>query len=385
MTASITTPLSLAEWSVETRRGDAAFAGLAAEWDNLHARCAGASPFQTYAWQSSWWRSYGRSGRLRIHLVRHGGRLVGAAAFHVVRRAGCPVLAPLGGALADFTDVLLDDAMAAPAAQVLATTLVRDRGWQAIDLPESRPGAVTGSVLAAGWPGRRWTTDGSLCLELPAGPLEQRVCALPSHSRKTVRRRVNQLRKAAPEVREVPAVEAAVAVKELLRLHELQWAGRGGNPEHFTPAFAEHLARSTEAMILHGQAVLHEYRFDGELLASSLLLIGGDLVGGYFFGVDPALRGRVDVTTMLLADALPLADRLGRPTMSMLRGAEAHKSTWRPEEAPNQRILLARPGSVRGFAYARAILALRHLVGRAKCSAGAPLLKKLRDRARWRR
>ena len=55
---------------------------------------------------------------------------------------------------------------------------------------------------------------------------------------------------------------------------------------------------------------------------------------------------------MLLADTLPLAHRLGCSTMSMLRGAEEHKMRWRPAESQNQRILLARPGSLRGAAYA---------------------------------
>lgn len=378
MTASITRPATLAAWSVETRRGDAAFAGLAAAWDGLHARCAGASPFQAYAWQHSWWRSYGTPGALRVHLVRHGGKLVAAAAFEL--RHG--VLRPLGGDLADFTDVLLDDELAAPAAQVLATALTRDRGWHAIDIGEARPGAVTASLLAPAWPGRVFETPGSLCLELASGEIDDLVRELPSHSRKTVRRRLNQLRKAAPAITTVDAAAAGPAVAALLDLHDRQWQGRGGNPAHRTPAFAEHLTRTTGTMIETGRAALLEYRFDGDLLASSLLLIGNDLVGGYLFGVDPALRGRVDVTTMLLADALPLAHRLGLPTMSMLRGDEAHKSTWRPASVRNRRVLLVRPGSVRGAAYARGVLLLRRLAAEAKTRT--PWVKSVRDRLRWR-
>jgi CelD/BcsL family acetyltransferase involved in cellulose biosynthesis len=378
MTASITRPAALAGWSVETRRGDAAFAGLAADWDGLHARCAGASPFQVYAWQESWWRSYGTRGALRVHLIRHGGELVAAAAFEL--RHG--VLRPLGGGLADFTDVLLDDEHAAAAAQVLATALARERGWHVADFGEARPGAATATLLAPAWPGRTFETPGSQCLELAAGDLDDLVRDLPAHSRKTVRRRLNQLRKAGPSITAVDAAATGPAVTALLDLHERQWQGRGGNPAHRTPAFTEHLTRSVAAMIDSGRAALLEYRFDGELLASSLLLIGNDLVGGYFFGVDPALRGRVDVTTMLLADALPLAHRRGLPTMSMLRGDEAHKSTWRPHPVRNRRLLLVRPGSVRGAAYARGVLLVRRLAAEAKTRT--PWVKSLRDRLRWR-
>jgi CelD/BcsL family acetyltransferase involved in cellulose biosynthesis len=369
-------------WAADTRRGDDALDDLAVEWNDLYRRCAGASPFQAYAWVHSWWRSYGVPGRLRVFTVRHHGRLVAAAAFQLRWRAGCPVLTPLGGSITDFTDVLLDDELAAPAAQVLATAMVRDRVWQAIDLPESRPGSVTG-LLTEAWPGARHETAGSLCLDLTASPMEDLVRELPSHSRKTVRRRLNQLKKASPEVREVPSELAANGIADLLALHERQWQGRGGNPEHLAPAFAAHLTRAVADMIGAGQAALFEYRFDGELLASSLVLIGRDVVGGYFFGVDPALRGRVDVTTMLLADALALAHRLGRPTMSMLRGAEGHKSTWRPAEAANRRLLLVRPGSLRGSGYARGVLAFRRAVEVAKDKT--PWVKSLRDRLRWRR
>jgi hypothetical protein len=92
------------------------------------------------------------------------------------------------------------------------------------------------------------------------------------------------------------------------------------------------------------------------------------------------LRGRVDVTTMLLADALRLADRLGRPTMSMLRGDEAHKSTWRPAEIHNRRMLLVRPGSPRGTTYARAVRTRRRLIAAVKTHA--PWIRHLRNRLR---
>jgi CelD/BcsL family acetyltransferase involved in cellulose biosynthesis len=374
------TTLEITTWSVEVSRSDTALAGLAAEWDDLFARCATATPFQAYAWLESWWRSYGLPGRLRLVLVRHAGRLVAAAPLMVRRRGGCPVLVPLGGEFSDFTDVLVDDEMAEQALRRLVAALLREPGWQAIDFPETRPGAVAGAALFQAWPGRKWQTAASLCLELPAMPMEEFVSALPTHSRKTVRRRLNQLRKAQAEVTEVPSTDMERGVGDLLRLHGRQWQGRGVNPEHLTPGFAGHLTRAVGGMVDSGQAALLEYRFDGELMASSLVLIGRDLVGGYLYGADPALRERVDVTTMLLADTLPLAQRRGCPTMSMLRGAEEHKLRWRPREAPNQRVLLARPGSARGTAYAHGVLGYRHAVATAK--ERAPWLRTVRDRVR---
>jgi CelD/BcsL family acetyltransferase involved in cellulose biosynthesis len=379
-TRPTSSPAGAVTWSVQVRRADDGLAGLGDDWDDLVARCAAATPFQSYAWLESWWRTYGTPGTLRLVLIRHGGRLVAAAPLMLRRRGGCAVLTPLGDPFSDFTDVLVDDLFAAEAARRLALALIAEPGWQAVDLPEVRPDAAAATALWAAWPAGRWQITASLCLELAAMEMADFVRDLPTHSRKTVRRKLNQLKKADLDIREVTADDAGRGVTDLLRLHERQWQGRGVNPEHLSPEFTAFLTRSVPAMIDSSQAALLEYRIGADLMASSLVLIGRDLVGGYLYGADPALRERVDVTTMLLADTLPLACRSGCSTMSMLRGAEEHKRRWRPEESYNRRIVLARPGSIRGTVYAAGVRAFRAAVGVAK--QRAPWLRTVRDRIR---
>jgi len=368
------------QWTVEVRRGDDALAGLRPEWTDLFRRCRTATPFQAHAWLDSWWRAYGRPGRLRVVLVRRGGTLVGAAAFVLVRRGGCAVLVPIGGAFSDFTDVLVDDGCTAEAATELARALRALRGWQAVDFPETRPGGVAGTALLAAWAGAKHDLPASLCLELPAMEFDQLLKDLPAHARKTVKRRVNQIARLALDVREAEPADAPRAVADLLRLHRDQWQGRGGNPEHQRPAFATHLAAAVPGMIADGQAALLEYRLDGELVAANLVIVGTDLAGGYLYGADPALRDKLDITTLLISTTLPLAVRGGRPTMSMLRGAEPYKQRWRPVETVNRRVLLVRAGSPRGLAYAAAVRTRGAGVRWAK--ARAPWLRGVRDRLR---
>jgi len=181
-------------------------------------------------------------------------------------------------------------------------------------------------------------------------------------------------------VREVDPADAPRAVADLLRLHRDQWQGRGGNPEHQRPAFAAHLAAAVPGMIADGQAVLLEYRLDGELVAANLVIVGTDLAGGYLYGADPVLRDKLDITTLLISTTMPLAVRGGRPTMSMLRGAEPYKQRWRPVEAVNRRVVLVRPASPRGLAYAAAVRTRGAGVRWAK--QRAPWLRTLRDRLR---
>ena len=370
-------------WSAEVRDNDAGLDGLGGEWDDLAARCATATPFQSYAWLRSWWQTYGRPGRLRLTLVRHDGRLVAAAPMLLRRRAGCPVLTPLGGPFSDFTDVLLDGDFTGGsfdgdrAAAVLAGALLRQPGWQVLDFPECRPEAAAGTAMWRAWPGRRWRIPASRCLELPAAPIADLVRDLPTHARKTVRRRLNQLTRAGIDVRETAAGDAGRAVAGLLALHGRQWQGRGGNPQHLSPAFAALLGAAVPEMIAGGQAALYEYRDGERLVASSLILLGHHLVGGYLYGADPALREKVDVTTLLLADTLPLAYARGS-VMSMLRGAEPHKLVWQPREVLNERLLLVRPGSAAGAGYAAAARTGRGAVEMAK--RRAPWLRDVRDR-----
>jgi len=288
------------------------------------------------------------------------------------------VLAPLGGALTDFTDVLVDDDVAAPAARLLVEALLADSGWQVLDLPEVRPGAVAGAALWDAWPGGRRAAPASVCLELAVAPLDEFLHGLPRSTRKNIRRKLKRLDSAELDVREVVPADAARAVADLLRLHAEQWHGRGINPHHLTGAFAGHLTRSTAAMVASGQAAVLEYRFAGRLRASELLLVGRDFVGAYLYGAEPALREEIDVSTSMLPDLLAFAHRLGRPALSLLRGEEDYKLRWRPHPVQNRRILLTRPGSARGAAYASGVRAHRGAVLAAK--RHAPWLRTVRDR-----
>jgi CelD/BcsL family acetyltransferase involved in cellulose biosynthesis len=383
MTATVLT--SVPTWSVDVYDGDDALDAVREDWDDLVARCATATPFQSHAWLDSWWRHYGRrdgrpAGRLRLVLVRRDGRLVAAAALQRRRRGLCTVLSPLGGALSDFTDVLVDDAVAGEAAGKLVAVLARRRDWQVLDFPETRPGSVAGGALRERWPARSSALPASLCLELPTTPVEQLVRELPSHARKTVRRRVNQMERLGIATRSVPVEEVDRAVADLLALHTAQWAGRGVNRAHLRPDFAGHLTRAVRAMVGTGQAALLEYRLGDRLVASNLVLVGPALAGGYLYGAEPALRDEIDISTLLVTSTMAEAYRHRCATMSMLRGAEPYKMRWRPTEVTNERVLLARPGSVAALGYLAAVRATA--AARAWAKRRAPWLRTVRDTAR---
>lgn len=359
------------------RHDDAVLAEIADEWEALWARCRAATPFQAPAWQTSWWREYGRPGELRMALVRRDGQLVAVGGFH---RSRPGVLAPLGVGLSDWTDVLVDPEHEADALGALAAALLAGAGWQVLDLPEVRAGAVA-LRWAQHWPGPVRTAAGSVCGDIAAAPLDDVVAAMSSSARQSVRRSLRRMDGAGLVEEPVAAADVAAAVDELLALHHEQWRERGGmNPEHGRPRFARHLRAAVQEMVGRGQAALIRYRVGEELVAANLVLAGGDVVGGYLFGARPALFKQFNVMSMLMRTALTTSAEHGVSTFSMLRGREAYKSEWGAEEAGNTRLLLGRPGRPAAPAYAGVVRARTALIALARTHA--PAVRELALQAR---
>ncbi|MFC4114454.1 GNAT family N-acetyltransferase [Nonomuraea zeae] len=341
--------LSRAGLTVQVVRDASELAALSAEWADLYDRSSAATPFQSYGWLCSWWRAYGTPGRLRVFLARRDGRLVAAAPFTLEHRLGCRVLTPVGGGQADFTDIVVDDSEADAGLRELRAGLLGQPGWDVIDLPEARPGAAV-RRLAELWDDRAWTLPASTCLHLPGLPIEQVVAGLNSRRAHRLRTALRKLDALDISVTAVEPDRAEQSVAELLRLHAMQWERRGINTQHTQPRFHDHLARAARSLVADGHAALTEFRVRGRLLACDFAVVGKDFLGGYLYGAHPDLRSEADVLTMLLRHNLATAHRLGKPMLSLLRGAETYKTKFGCEPAVNQRVLLGR--GLRAGAYA---------------------------------
>ncbi|WNI16489.1 GNAT family N-acetyltransferase [Actinacidiphila sp. ITFR-21] len=355
------------------------FAALGPAWNRLHRSCPPATAFQTHAWLHSWWLSYGVPGRLRLVLVWRGGDLVGAAPLMRVRRP-YPVLVPLGGAITDYLDVLVDPGAdaAGEVTAALADGVRRAARGAVVDLREVRAGAAAEALYAC-WRGPRRRLPDAVCLELPGVPMDELIARVGSSRGQRIRSALRKLDAAGVVERDVPAAQAPAAVAAILRLHLLQWRGRGVTPEHERPRFAAHLARAAQAMVASGDAVLTEFALGGEVVAVNLTVLSPGLAGGYLYGARPELRGtRVDLNTLLTRHGVRQAAGGGRATLSLLRGAEPYKSHWRPDHRANQRLLLA-------AGPAAPLLLVRYALARCRAAAGArPGLRALRDRLRPR-
>jgi hypothetical protein len=358
------------------------FAGLGAEWTALHRRCPQATPFQSHAWLHSWWLSYatGRD-RLRVVLVRRQGELVGAAPLLRTYRP-LPMLVMLGGAITDYADVLVvpdagGDTPDADVVAALAAGVRRAARGAVVDLREVRPGAAAMALYEA-WRGPKRRGTGSVCLELPGLPMDGLVARVGSSRGQRIRSNLRRLDAAGVTERDVPAHEVPDAVAAMLRLHHMQWEGRGVTPEHVRSRFAEHLARAAGAMVAAGDAVVTEFSAGGRVVAANLTVLSPALAGGYLYGAHPDLRGtRVDVTTLLMRHGVRHAAGAGRPVLTLLRGVEPHKFHWRPAHVANERLLLAaRPLGP--------VLAARHALAGARTRLARAAAARLPALRAWR-
>jgi CelD/BcsL family acetyltransferase involved in cellulose biosynthesis len=315
---------------------------LAGAWDELWSRTPAATPFQSHAWTSAWAHAYVPDGRLTVATVWNGDRLVAAAPLYRVRRGIVGVLAPLGGDLTDHTDVLVDPRVPDAGARLVAALLAVP-GWRVLDLPEALPGA-TAQTWADTWPGVVRRCPASLNLQLPVAAVADVLGGLPARTASTLRRKIRKIDQLGVERAELAPADVPAAVPGLIRLHEAQWAGRRGNPEHLTDRFREFLQAALPRMVERGQAVFVEYRVAGELTAVEVDLVGHRQVAYYLAGIAPTLRERIDTAVLLVTSALERAARSGREEYSFLRGDEDYKFRWRPDEVVATRLLLARPG-----------------------------------------
>ncbi|MEU6252197.1 GNAT family N-acetyltransferase [Streptomyces sp. NPDC047043] len=339
MSAPTTTPARA--MSVELCTDERTFAALSEEWARLHGACPSATPFQSHAWLHSWWLSYGTPDGLRLFLVRRDGELVAAAPLMRVRHP-LPKLVPIGGAISDFCDVLIDESAAEQGSVALADALAGAARTALIDFREVRPGSAVEQVYRH-WRGPRRRLQDSACLELPAVPMTELVKRLPPARAQRVRNKINRCGKVGVEWRGVSPDETETALRRLIDLHRLQWEGKKMTPEHIRPRFLEHLVRSVVPMARSGQATLTEFLLDGAVVAVNLHLLSGGLAGQYLYGFHPGLRERrVDVATMLLrASTERLASGGESRVLSLLRGDEPYKYRWNPDTVVNQRLLLA--------------------------------------------
>ncbi len=354
-----------------------AFEALHAEWDDLLNRSSRASVYQSWEWNETWWRVFGRAKRLRLLQVRDGGRLVGLAPLYVSRHLGTPLrrMAFLGTGPADYLDVLADDACAGEVAAAVLRHIGAGRGDDLADLQQLAPTSLllaaareAGCVpeprhmaIAAQEPCPFVTLPGDW--DTYSKQLGKKMRGNLGYSERLLERSFGSV-----EYRLSEPARLAEDLSDLFALHQRRWRARllpgalaGGPIRRFHRMVAERFDK-------RGWLRLHSLHVDGRAVASLYCFRFRERTAYYLGGFDPEMA-RYSLGTLLTGRAIRQAIEEGAAEFDFLRGDEPYKERWATDRRVNHRLLLSHPRSWRSRALLRLNHLERHIEHRAKAFA----------------
>jgi CelD/BcsL family acetyltransferase involved in cellulose biosynthesis len=322
----------------------AGLAGLKAEWQSLADRSPDATLFQTWEWQATWWRHFGR-GRLWLLTARDDGALVGLAPLYISPYHGLPLrrVSFLGTGASDYLDFLTLPEHGTACREAFFEYLARHRNaWDFVDLQQCREGTLTAGAASE-------LPDGLQAMVLPQEtcpyvPLPGDWEGFAAGLGKKLRGNIGYYRRLlarefSVECETITNGELAVTMEELFQLHQRRWRRRG-----LPGAFAHPRARRFHAevagkLLERGWLRLHRLRLDGTTRAALYCFRHGTKGYYYLGGFEPSLA-RYSLGTVLTAHAIEDAIATGAEEFDFLRGDEPYKYAWKPQERRNLQLLI---------------------------------------------
>jgi CelD/BcsL family acetyltransferase involved in cellulose biosynthesis len=315
-------------------RSAAELEALEPAWWELWRRSRASTPFQSPAWLIPWWRHF-HPGELMAAAAWTESRLVGLAPFYLEDGPYGRRLLPVGIAVTDHHDVLVDPRYEAEAAQALIDAFGGEPSWDALELEELPPHAL---ALRLPRPSgcEELVLDHSPCpvLELRGPDLASFVPKAKRANLNTARNRAT--RRGAVTIMRAEGVSMSEVLDHLVRLHSLRWDSRGEDgvlADARVVAFHREAAPRLQAA---GLLRLYTLGLDNEVVAA---LYGFHHAGrgySYLTGFDPAYAFE-SPGLILLAHAIEQAMAEGAHEFHFLRGREAYKYEWGAVDRWNRR------------------------------------------------
>ncbi|HEV7138989.1 MAG TPA: GNAT family N-acetyltransferase [Steroidobacteraceae bacterium] len=296
-------------------------AALQPQWWELWRRAA-ARPFLSPAWLLPWWQVF-RPGELRSIAVMDGARLIALAPLYCDRGR----LLPLGIALSDYLDVLVDpaDPRALPG---LARGVRELPDWNECSLEELPPAAAALDLPAPDGCGDGAEAQ-SACPVLALPRSAERLCeAVPAGKLRKLRMARHRAdRCGGLALQCVGGDGIGEFLHELTRLHRARWGEKGGSGALRGELVEEFLARATPQLHAAGLGRLFLLRLGGTCAGAYYGLSDGRRAYAWLGGFDPRFAYE-SPGTLLIAHAIEAAVAEGCGEFHFLRGRERYKYEW---------------------------------------------------------
>ena len=298
------------------------------EWAAVHRADPHATPFVSPGWARAWIHHWAPRARPWVLLVRDGSRLAGVAPFTLQRFGPLRLLGMLGKDPGDYWDVIAAPADRAAASAAVARELVRRRHeWDAGILSCLIPDLPTaGAFSAAGLRIINRPAVACPAITLPA-TWDAYLAMLPSGRRGNLRKHLRRLDEGAVQLREVrDSGELPSALARWQELRETQWDARGRalDPAHRTDRFRDFLLEAVQALVPLGQALVWEFRVEGQTAGMYVNFVDARSFYWYLGGFDPA-HARLGIGKIAIAAGIRQSIQCGRVRYDFTRGHEPYK------------------------------------------------------------
>jgi CelD/BcsL family acetyltransferase involved in cellulose biosynthesis len=311
---------------------------LEPEWNALWARCPSATTFQRPEWLICWVEAF-RPAELWTLAVRDAGQLVGMAPLYVQQKGTERTLAPVGAAISDYLDWLIDPVASSNIARLILQHITgRRSSWTCFDfsdLPASSP--LLGMKLGDDWEGEPRFHDSCPGLQLPQRVEELRNI-IPRRQLRSVKNARNKLEKAGRVQVEVATPETLdELLAALFRLHRTRWSQLGSTGTLLDDAVRQFHRAVAPLLLAKGVLRLYALRFEGRIIASLYAFFESGTAYCYLQGFDPHLA-EYSPGAQILAAVIEDAVKLGKRSIDFLRGREAYKYAWGAQDTPTFRL-----------------------------------------------
>lgn len=308
------------------------------EWQNLVPSCPTATPFQSWEWQSTWLKHYGRSRLPYLVTVREGRDLVGLMPL-LRTRGPWNALRPMGLGPSDYLHPLAMKGFEEDVAMEILQALKTAKGIGLVDLHQIRSDQPLAQLAIEQSEKPAIVQATCLQLDLPA-TFEGYLATLGKSLRYDVRKLDKEPFKSGRAMIEEATAENVTRLLDIFfEQHKKRWAKRH-LPGAFigrAPAFQHEWARlAVEKGWLRLSVLWLDSQPAGALYATAM----GEACYFYQAGFDPAMS-TVSPGTLLVAHTIRRAIEEGRARFDFLRGDEPYKRRWKPQrEVLNYRFLL---------------------------------------------
>lgn len=330
--------------------GEAAFAHLGAEWDNLAAQGMTDTPFQKLAYQRAWWTNLKpETATLHTITVRdEADMLIAIACFYlldeVVYFNGCVEET-------DYLDLIVSEENAARAWPAVLDCLASGEigPWAALNLCNIPAASASRALLEQLGSERGLTVTEEqieVCpvIDLPE-TFETYLDGLDSKQRREISRKLRRAAAMGAATRTVGPdedIEAATdAFLELLQASTFEkrdWLNDGRR------AVFHEVARAAQA---DGTLQLMFTSVDGNDAAALFNFDYNGRTWVYNSGLDPAAYSGLSLGVVLTAQAIEQAIKSGNYEFDFLRGDEAYKYRFGATDTAIYRLRLERPNTGR--------------------------------------